>query len=135
MKQHPFLVTALTVAGMVFTTSSTTAASRTWDTTSGDGATITAVTGKLTLDLGNSAILTLSELGTGSWSVGDKLTRISYSGTWHGSLFNLGSTLADDSTITFSGIDWLFNDNDNAACTNYTGDVTDSSFVTMTANP
>jgi hypothetical protein len=135
MKQHPFLVTALTVAGMFFTTSSTFAASRTWDTSSGDRATITAVTGKLTLDLGNSAILTLSELGTGSWSVGDKLTRISYSGTWNGSLFNLGSTLADDSTITFSGIDWLFNDNDNAAGMNYTGDVTGSSFVTMTANP
>jgi hypothetical protein len=98
---------------------------------------LTAVTGNLTVDLSNSAILTLSELGTvGSWSVGDKLTLISYSGVWNGGLFYyLGGTLADDSTISFSGIDWSFNYNDNASGTNYTSDLTGSNYVTMTAIP
>jgi autotransporter-associated beta strand protein len=105
------------------------------DAASGVAGDLTAVTGNLTIDLGNAALLTLSELGTGSWIQGDKLTLISYTGTWNGGLFNNGSALADDSTITFSGIDWIFNYNDNAAGTNYTGDVTGSSFVTMTAIP
>jgi autotransporter-associated beta strand protein len=98
---------------------------------------LTAVTGNLTVDLSNSAILTLSELGTvGSWSVGDKLTLISYSGVWNGGLFYyLSGTLADDSTISFSGIDWSFNYNDNASGTNYTSDLTGSNYVTMTAIP
>jgi fibronectin-binding autotransporter adhesin len=96
---------------------------------------LTAVTGNLTLDLGNTAILTLTDLGSGSWSAGEKLTLISYSGTWNGGLFNYGGTLADDSTINFSGMQWMFNYNDGAAGTNYTGDLTGSNFVTMTAVP
>jgi fibronectin-binding autotransporter adhesin len=96
---------------------------------------LTAVTGNLTIDLGNTAILTLGELGSGSWTIGEKLTLISYSGTWNGGLFNYGGTLADDSTINFSGMDWLFNYNDTVAGTNYTGDLTGSSFVTMTVIP
>jgi autotransporter-associated beta strand protein len=52
--QHPFLVTALTVAGFVFTTSSIFAASLTWDTTPGDGATITAVSGNWNTNSGNT---------------------------------------------------------------------------------
>jgi hypothetical protein len=96
---------------------------------------LTAVTGNLAFDLTNAAILTLSELGAGSWSAGEKLTLISYSGAWNGGLFNYGGTLADDSTINFSGTGWLFNYNDTAAGTNYTGDLTGSSYVTMTAVP
>jgi hypothetical protein len=105
------------------------------DAAAGVAGDLTAVTGNLTLDLGNATLLTLGELGTGSWSVGEKLTLISYSGAWNGGLFNYGSTLADDSIINFSGMDWLFNYNDTAAGTNYTGDLTGSSFVTMTAVP
>jgi autotransporter-associated beta strand protein len=105
------------------------------DAAAGVAGDVTAVTGNLTLDLGNATLLTLGELGTGSWSVGEKLTLISYSGAWNGGLFNYGSTLADDSIIDFSGMDWLFNYNDTAAGTNYTGDLTGSSFVTMTAVP
>jgi autotransporter-associated beta strand protein len=105
------------------------------DTAAGVAGDLTAVTGNLTLDLGNASLLTLSELGTGLWSIGEKLTLISYSGTWNGGLFSYGGTLADDSTINFSGMDWSFNYNDTSAGTNYTGDLTGSSFVTMTAIP
>jgi autotransporter-associated beta strand protein len=105
------------------------------DAAAGVAGDLTAVTGNLTLDLSNLSILTLGELGTGSWSIGEKLTLISYSGAWNGGLFNYGSTLADDSTISFSSMDWLFNYNDTSAGTNYTGDLTGSSYVTMTAIP
>jgi autotransporter-associated beta strand protein len=105
------------------------------DAAAGVAGDLTAVTGNLTLDLGNMALLTLGELGAGSWSIGEKLTLISYSGAWNGGLFNYGSTLADDSTINFSGMNWSFNYNDTSAGTNYTGDLTGSSFVTMTAIP
>ena len=96
---------------------------------------LTAVTGNLTLDVSNQANLTLAELGSGSWSAGDKLTLISYTGEWNGGLFNYGGTLADDTQINFSGTDWLFNYNDTTPGTNYPGDLTGSSFVTMTAIP
>lgn len=97
---------------------------------------LTAVTGNLNFDLANGTILSLSELGTGSWDLGAKLTLISYSGAWNGGLFDYnGGALADDSTFSFSGIDWLFNYNDISAGSNYTGDLTGSSFVTMTAVP
>jgi autotransporter-associated beta strand protein len=105
------------------------------DAAAGVAGDLTAVTGNLTLDLSNLSILTLGELGTGSWIIGEKLTLISYSGSWNGGLFNYGSTLADDSTINFSGMDWLFNYNDTSPGSNYTGDLTGSSFVTMTAIP
>ena len=96
---------------------------------------LTAVTGDLTIDLTNAAILTIGELGNGTWIVGEKLTLISYSGNWNGGLFNYGGTLADDSNFMFSGMTWLFNYNDGSAGTNYTGDLTGSSFVTMTVVP
>ena len=96
---------------------------------------LTAVSGNLIIDSGNTANLTLGELGSGSWTIGEKLTLISYSGTWNGGLFDYAGTLADDSTFTFSGMQWLFNYNDTVAGTNYTDDLTGSSFVTMTAVP
>ena len=106
------------------------------DAAAGVAGDLTAVTGILTLDLGNAALLTLGELGSGSWTIGEKLTLISYSGAWNGGLFSYSSsTLADDSNINFSGMEWLFNYNDTAAGTNYTGDLTGTSYVTMTAIP
>jgi fibronectin-binding autotransporter adhesin len=97
---------------------------------------LTAVTGNLTLDLANAAILTLTELGSDSWTLGEKLTLISYSGSWNGGLFNYGgNTLADDSSFTFSGSTWSFNYNDNLAGDNFTSDLTSGSFVTMTVIP
>ena len=107
------------------------------DAVAGVAGDLTAVTGNLTLDLSNTAILTLTELGTSSsWTVGDKLTLISYSGTRNNGLFSyLGNTLTDDSTFSFSGMDWSFNYNDTSAGTNYTGDLTGSNYVTMTVIP
>ncbi len=106
------------------------------DALAGVAGDLTAVTGGLTLDVSNLAKLTIMELGSGSWSAGEKLTLISYSGAWNGGLFNYsGSTLADDSTFGFSGSQWNFNYNDTVAGTNYTSDLTGSSFVTMTIVP
>lgn len=102
---------------------------------------LTAVTGNLVLDTGNLSILNLVELGSGSWSIdpSDKLTLISYTGSWNGGLFRLGSggpTILDDTMINFNGTDWLFDYNDDTAGTNYSGDTTGAvSFVTMTAVP
>ena len=95
---------------------------------------LTAVTGNITLSLTSAAILTLTELGAGTWDINDKLTLISYTGTWNNGLFSyLGNTVTDDSTIAFSGFNWTFNYNDTVAGTNYTEDLTGSTFVTMTA--
>jgi autotransporter-associated beta strand protein len=94
---------------------------------------LTAVTGNLSLNLTNAAILTLTELGAGSWTDGDKLTLISYSGVWNGGLFDFGGVIADDSAFTFSGKGWILNYNDTVAGTNFTSDLTGTSFVTMTA--
>lgn len=94
---------------------------------------LTAVNGNLTLDGG--ALLTLTELGSGAWGVGEKLTLLSYSGSLSG-LFTYNSiTLADDSTFVFSGATWQFNYNDNVAGNNYTGDLLGSNYVTMTVIP
>ncbi len=96
---------------------------------------LTYATGNLTLALTNNSILTLSELGAGSWSNGDKLTLISYTGSWNGGLFDyLGTDVTDDSQITFSGSIWLFNYNDTVEGTNYTTDSI-GNFVTMTVIP
>ena len=97
-----------------------------------------AVTGDLTLATDNSSILSLIELGgpTGEWTIGEKLTLLSYSGVWNGGLFEYdGNTLANNATITFSGMDWLFQYDDTAAGGNFTTDLTGASFVTMTAIP
>jgi hypothetical protein len=53
-KQNPFLVAALTVAGVAFTASSTFAAALTWDITAGDGTTITAGSGNWNTTAGNT---------------------------------------------------------------------------------
>jgi autotransporter-associated beta strand protein len=96
--------------------------------TAGD---LLAVTGNLTINSGS--ILTLADLGGGAWADGEKLTLISYTGSWNGGLFNyLGSSLADDSTFNFGGISWLFNYNDTIAGANFLSEA-DGSFVTMTA--
>lgn len=105
------------------------------DALAGVAGDLTAVTGALTLDVANTALLTLSELGAGSWTADKKLTLISYSGSWNGGLFNRGGTLSNNSTFNFSGMDWLFKYDDTSAGTNYTGDLTGSHFVTMTVVP
>ncbi|MBP7951534.1 MAG: autotransporter-associated beta strand repeat-containing protein [Verrucomicrobiales bacterium] len=106
------------------------------DASPGVAGDLTVVTGTLNLPLSNDANLSLTELGSGSWSLGEKLTLISYSGAWNGGLFKLGgNTLADDSLFAFSGMDWKFNYNDSSAGGNWSGDLTGPGFVTMTAVP
>ena len=79
------------------------------DAAAGVAGDLTFTAGNLTLALTNDSILTLTELGAGSWSNGEKLTLISYTGSWNGGLFDyLGSDVIDDSQITFSGSTWLF---------------------------
>jgi fibronectin-binding autotransporter adhesin len=128
-------IESMTIGSLELQAASTFAYEINNDAAAGVAADLTAVTGNLTLDLGHAAVLTISELGTGSWTLGEKLTLISYSGLWNGGLFNYGGTLADDSTIAFSGMDWSFNYNDTTAGTNYTGDLTGIRYVTMTAIP
>ncbi len=96
---------------------------------------LTAITGNFTLAVANTTNITFTELGAGSWSAGEKLTLASYSGTWNGGLFTFGSVVADDSTINFGGTDWTFNYNDASAGTNFTGDLTGTNYVTITAVP
>lgn len=94
---------------------------------------LTAVSGNINLDSG--ALLTFTELGSGSWGMGEKLTLLSYSGTLTGLFTYNSSTLADDSTFTYSGATWQFDYNDTIAGSNYTGDLSGTNFVTMTVIP
>lgn len=99
---------------------------------------LTAVTGSLTI--GSGAILTIMDLDTGSWSINEKLTLISYTGLWNDGLFSYddGSGLAvleDDSVFSFGGSSWLINYKDTDAGGNFTDDLTGTKFVTMTVIP
>ena len=86
---------------------------------------LTAVSGSLTLANTDDVILSLYEIGgSGAWSVGDKLTLISYTGDSLDGLFKYGaSALADDSIFNYSDIDWRFNYNDTDAGDNYADDL------------
>lgn len=103
--------------------------------TAGD---LQAVNGNLNLALDNGTILTIDDLGDGSWTAGTKLTLISYSdalGAWNGGLFNYaGGVLADGSEFIFSGMKWLFDYDDTVAGGNFTDDLVGGRFVTMTAS-
>jgi len=105
---------------------------------------LTAVTGNLSL--AGTVTLNLLETGIGTWELGtplgdpfgspaaDKLTLISYTGTWNGGLFTyLGNTVPDDSPIVLNGQQWWFNYNDTDAGTNFAGDLGGAkSFLPMT---
>ena len=88
------------------------------------------------LAIGLNAGLNLIDLGSDTWSIGDKLTLISYSGAWNNGLFTYDSaTLENESHFNFAGIDWFFKYDDDTAGANFTGDLVGTSFVTMTAVP
>jgi autotransporter-associated beta strand protein len=128
-------IESLGTGALTFDASSTLVYEMNKDAAAGVAGDLTFTAGNLTLALTNDSILTLTELGAGSWSNGDKLTLISYAGSWNGGLFDyLGSDVIDDSQITFSGSTWLFNYNDLAEGTNYTTDSV-GNFVTMTVIP
>jgi autotransporter-associated beta strand protein len=108
---------------------------------------LTAVTGNLTIT--STAILTLTELNTvpaasGTWVNGEKLTLISYTGTWNGGLFDYsganggsGGALADGSTFNYEGATWQFAYNDTVSPgDNFVGELpVGSKYVTMTVVP
>lgn len=102
-----------------------------------DSGDLLAITGSLNLALTNDSILDLIELGTsGTWSVGDKISLISYSEAWNGGLFTYGGdVLSNNSTFTFSDMEWLFKYDDTTFGDNYVSDLTGPGFVTMTAIP
>ena len=101
--------------------------------TSTAGADLVAISG--TLDLTGTVTLDLQKIGVGGWSINDKLTLISYSGSWNSGLFSYdGNTVLDDSSITFDGVQWLFDYNDTVKGGNYTSDAA-GTYVTMTVVP
>jgi fibronectin-binding autotransporter adhesin len=91
-----------------------------------------------TLDITPGAVLTLTQLASGSLASNSKLTLISYAGGWvNTELFTyLGSTLNDGDTITLGVNKWQFDYNDTAGGSNYASDqVGATSFITMTVVP
>lgn len=90
----------------------------------GSSADLGLVAGDLTIQAG--AILNLVQLGT--YTLGDKFTLFSYSGTRSGTF----AGLADDSTFTAGGGDWIINYDDTAA--GFNGG-SHANFVTVTAVP
>jgi uncharacterized protein with beta-barrel porin domain len=96
---------------------------------------LTAITGDLSIAAG--AILTIQDLGlTGTWDLGTKLTLMSYTGDWNGGFFTYDNqTLNNGDTFIFSGATWQFFYDDTVAGSNFTEDLTGTSFVTMTVIP
>jgi fibronectin-binding autotransporter adhesin len=96
------------------------------------GADLLAVNGKLTLSnvtlsLDSASLLALAG---GSWTAGDILTLISYTGAGITSGF-VGYT--DDTNYNFGSNVWTFNYDDTAAGNNFVSDLTGSNRVTLTA--
>ena len=105
--------------------------SATLGNTSGD---LLYASGSLSIDSG--AILTLSELAADTLTLGEKLTLISYNGTWNSGVFTyLGNSLNDGGIITLGSNSWQFKYNDAIKGSNYTTDAGGASFVTMTVIP
>lgn len=80
----------------------------------------------VTLDLSGAA------LQLGLWTMGDKVTLVSYTGTPVTSGF---AGFADDSYHLFGSKLWLLNYDDIAPGTNFASEATGTSFVTMTVVP
>lgn len=92
------------------------------------------------LSLTNTVTLTLNELSTGTLTVGDTLTLISYDTTWNGGLFAYADgndgTLTDGETFTLGNNQFVFDYNNTSGGSNFSGEQTgDNRFVTMTVVP
>ena len=124
---------AFTTGALAFESGATFAYETDSDTVAGD---LASVSGNLTLPLLDPANLTLTDLGSSSWTAGDKLSLFAYTGSWNGGLFAFGGTpLTDGATFEFGGSAWAFDYDDLLPGTNFTGDPTGTTFVTMTAIP
>ncbi len=105
--------------------------------TSAVGADLVDITGNLSL--AGTVTLDLVKLGAGAWSVGNKLTLLSYTGSiTANSYFNFvdggDGKLTDDETFSFDGSQWVFDYNDLVAGSNYSSEAS-GTFVTMTVIP
>jgi autotransporter-associated beta strand protein len=89
------------------------------------------------LNLSGTVTLTLADTNPGILSLGSKLTLISSTDAWNGGLFTyLGNSLANNSTFTLGGNQWLLKYNDTSGGSNFTSDQTGASnFVTMQVVP
>lgn len=97
--------------------------------TSSTGADLLVVSGSLSLS-GVDLVVSGADLGT--WLPGDKVTLIGYDGTPIASGF-LGYN--DDSDYVFGSNTWRLNYNDTTGGSNYSGEQTGTSFVTLTMVP
>jgi autotransporter-associated beta strand protein len=91
-----------------------------------------------TLDIAAGAVLTLTELASGTLADTSKLTLINYMGGWvNTELFTyLGNTINDGDIFTLGSNQWLFDYDDTTGGSNFTTDQTGATrFVTMTVVP
>ncbi len=95
------------------------------------GADLMVVNGDLSLT-GVTLDLTSANLGAVTWTVGDILTLISYTGTAVTSGF---TGYVDDTPYAFGSNSWLINYDDTLKGNNYNTEATGSSFVTLTMVP
>lgn len=95
---------------------------------SATGADLMKVNGALSL---TDVILDLSatDLAAGTWTPGDKLTLISYTGSAITSGF---AGYVDDTSYLFGSNNWVINYNDTVKGTNYSSEATGTAFVTLT---
>ena len=98
------------------------------------GADLMVMNGALSLT-GVSLAQSAANLGLNTWTLGDKLTLISYTGT----AITRGFTgYTDDTAYTFGGNQWQFDYNDTAKGLNFAADAAaqgSGSFVTFTVVP
>lgn len=90
-----------------------------------------------TLDIASGAILTLTELASGTLADGTTLTLISYFGAWNNGLFTyLGNKLANGDSVTLGSNTWRIDYNAATGGSNFTADQAGAShFVNLTVVP
>ena len=129
-------IQSLAIGSLTMNSGSTFAYEFNNDAAPGVAGDLTAINGGLNLALDNTTAITFTELGSGSWLAGEKLTIASYNGAWNSGLFDFGgSTVTDDSQIIIGGTEWTFDYNDTVAGSNFTADLTGPTYVTITAVP
>jgi autotransporter-associated beta strand protein len=98
---------------------------------SATGADLLVVNGNLSL-AGVTLDLSSANLDALTWTIGNKISLISYTGSPLTSGF---TGFDDDTSYLFGGNEWLFNYNDTVAGSNHNSEATGTSFVTLTAVP
>jgi fibronectin-binding autotransporter adhesin len=90
-----------------------------------------------TLDIAAGAILTLTDLASGTLANGTTLTLISYFGAWNNGLFTyLGNTLANGDSFTIGANTWRISYDAATGGSNFTADQAGAShFVNLTVVP